>query len=154
MVLYSGTVLGVSCEIMYNRLFPLIFGTEASLARAIKMTAFDAFINAPLLWLWPAYVTQALVYGYPKRQAIQKYITDVKENGLLKKYWSLWIPVSMINFNFVPPHFRIAFVAFISFFWMIILSMVANKETDPGTCVVDPADKDVEGMLESEGMIA
>ena len=77
----------------------------------MKMTLFDAFINAPLIWLPPAYIAQAVVYRYPKREAIQKYIVDVRENGLLTKYWSLWLPMSMINFAFVPVHFRVAFVA-------------------------------------------
>jgi len=141
MVLYSGLVLGVSCEIMYNRCFPIIFGAgtaERNVARALKMTLFDGFINAPLLWLWPAYVAQAIVYRYPKRDAIQKYITDVKENGLLKKYWSLWLPMSMINFLFMPAHFRIAFVAMVSFFWMIILSIVANNDQDVESCPLEP----------------
>jgi len=141
MVLYSGTILGVSCEIMYNRIFPLIFGpnpVEKSVARAVKMTLFDGFINAPFFWLPPAYIAQALIYGYPKREAIKKYITDVKENGLLKKYWSLWLPMTMINFLFMPAHFRVAFVAGVSFFWMIILSIVANKEQDPDSCPVEP----------------
>jgi protein Mpv17 len=39
----------------------------------------------------------------------------------------LWIPVSIVNFLFVPEHFRVAFVAVVSFFWMIILSLIANK---------------------------
>jgi len=141
MVMYSGTILGISCEIMYNRIFPIIFGAaspEQGLARAIKMTLFDGFINAPFFWLPPAYIAQALVYRYPKRQAIAKYITDVKENGLLTKYWSLWLPATMINFCFVPPHFRILFVASISFFWMVILSIVANNDKDVESCPLEP----------------
>lgn len=143
MVLYSGTVLGMLCAIMYNRIFPVIFASEAAKARpfilAIKMTLFDGFINAPLLWLPPAYIAQALIYQYPKREAIQKYVTDVRENGLLKKYWSLWLPASLTNFMFVPPHFRVAFVAGVSFFWMIVLSLVANKsDQDVDSCPLEP----------------
>ncbi|MGK3741183.1 MAG: hypothetical protein ACI8RD_000936 [Bacillariaceae sp.] len=139
MVLYSGTVLGIGCEIMYNRVFPILFGNEHTLIRAIKMTLFDAFINAPFFYLPPAYITQALLYKYPIRDAIQKYITDVKENGLLRKYWSLWVPMSLMNFLIVPPHFRVAFVALVSFFWMIILSTVANNEQeDPASCPLEP----------------
>lgn len=138
MMLYSGLVLGVSCEVMYNDIFPLIFGTvpDKCVYRAIKMTLFDGFVNAPLLWLPPAYIVKAWMYGHPKREAIRKYVVDVKENGLLKKYWSLWLPLSMVNFMFVPAHFRIAFVAAISFFWMIILSLVANNDQDTGGCRV------------------
>jgi hypothetical protein len=139
LVLYSGTVLGVSCEIMYNRLFPLMFGAEQNMARVVKMTLFDGFVNAPFLWLPPAYVVQALIYGYPKRKALKKYVKDVRENGLLLKYWSLWVPVSFINFSIIPPHYRIVFVASVSFFWMILLSMLANKtDQDPESCPVEP----------------
>lgn len=141
MILYSGTTLGVGCEIMYNRIFPLMFGVagpELDLVRVAKMTLFDGFVNAPLLWLWPAYLTQALVYGYPKRDGIKKYISDVRENHLLTKYWSLWLPVTTLNFCFVPPHFRIAFVAFVSFFWMIVLSLVSNSSGDVDSCPVEP----------------
>eukprot|EP00584_Thalassiosira_punctigera_P009880 CAMPEP_0172533360 /NCGR_PEP_ID=MMETSP1067-20121228/6092_1 /TAXON_ID=265564 ORGANISM="Thalassiosira punctigera, Strain Tpunct2005C2" /NCGR_SAMPLE_ID=MMETSP1067 /ASSEMBLY_ACC=CAM_ASM_000444 /LENGTH=287 /DNA_ID=CAMNT_0013317995 /DNA_START=60 /DNA_END=923 /DNA_ORIENTATION=- len=141
MVLYSGCILGATCEVMYNRIFPLIFGAttpETGLALAVKMTLFDGFLNAPLLWLPPAYIAQALVYRYPKRDAIRKYVTDVRENGLLKKYWSLWLPASLINFCFVPAHFRILFVASVSFFWMIILSIVANNDQDVESCPLEP----------------
>ena len=142
MVLYSGSVLGLLCSLMYNRIFPLIFGGGGDtnpLVLAIKMTLFDGFINAPLIWLPPAYIAQAIIYRYPKREAIEKYITDVRENGLLKKYWSLWLPASLANFLFVPPHFRVAFVAGVSFFWMIVLSLVANKtDQDVESCPVEP----------------
>jgi len=139
MVLYSGTVLGTLCAIMYNQIFPVLFAGETNpLVLAVKMTLFDGFINAPLIWLPPAYIAQALVYNYPKREAIQKYVTDVKENGLLKKYWSLWLPASFANFMFVPAHFRVAFVAAVSFFWMIVLSLVANKKGDQESCPVEP----------------
>lgn len=142
MVMYSGLILGISAEFMYNHLFPMMFGAggaERNILLALKMTLFDGFINAPFFWLPPAYIAKALVYQYPIREGIQKYIADVKENGLLKKYWSLWLPMTMINFVFMPAHFRIAFAAGISFFWMIILSVVANNEKqDPDSCPVEP----------------
>ena len=139
MALYSGTTLGVTVEIMYNRIFPVIFGTNLSTVQVAKMTFVDAFINAPLLYLPPAYIAQAIVYRYPIREALQKYVRDVKGNGLLTKYWSLWVPATFFNLSMVPPHYRIAFAASVSFFWMIILSLVANKsDQDPEECPVTP----------------
>jgi len=102
------------------------------------MTLFDGLVNAPFFWLPPAYIANALVYGYPMKEAMHKYMLDVNENGLLKKYWSLWIPVSLINFMWIPDHFRIAFVAFISFFWMTILSVVANNDQKVDECPLEP----------------
>ena len=127
MMLYSGFILGILCEVMYSNIFPRLF-SGVGIARAIKCTLFDGFINAPLLWLPPAYIAKAVVYRYPKREGLQKYVNDCKENGLLKKYWSLWLPMSMINFLVIPTHFRIAFAAAVSFFWIIILSIVANND--------------------------
>ena len=143
MVLYSGVILGLCCEVMFNCLFPVMFrGENNPLLLAVKMALFDVFINAPLLWLPPAYIAQALAYRYPKREAIQKYFIDVRENGLLNKYFSLWLPASLTNFLFVPPHFRVAFVAAVGFFWMIILSLVANKgDQSPVECPLEPEPK-------------
>jgi protein Mpv17 len=136
MILYSGIVSGVCVEFMYSSVFPIIFGADGAggggMHRAIRMTLFDECVNAPLLWLPPAYVAQAVVYRTSKRSAMRKYLTDVREHGLLTKYWSLWIPMSIINFSVVPLHFRVAFVAVVSFFWMIILSVVANRSSDIG----------------------
>eukprot|EP00985_Skeletonema_marinoi_P018854 scaffold10670_cov72-Skeletonema_marinoi.AAC.3 len=141
MVLYSGVILGLCCELMFNHIFPVIFAGETNpLVLAVKMALFDVIINAPLIWLPPAYIVQALAYRFPKREAIQRYITDVKQNGLLKKYWSLWLPASLTNFLFVPAHFRVAFVAAVGFFWMIVLSAVANEnngELEVEICPID-----------------
>jgi len=58
MLLYSGCVLGLGCAVMYNRVFPVLFGAEQTTASVVKMTLFDGFVNAPLLWLPPAYIVQ------------------------------------------------------------------------------------------------
>ena len=138
MILYSGTILGLVCSVMYNQLFPILFAGETNpLVLAIKMALFYGFINAPLIWLPPAYIAKALIYNQPKRKALQKYVIDVKENGLLKKYWALWLPASLANFMFVPAHFRVAFVAAVSFFWMILLSIVTNNNEDEEEGVVE-----------------
>ena len=79
------------------------------------------------LYILSQYIAKAIVYRYPKRDGIKKYMTDIKDNGLLMKYWIVWLPASLVNFLFIPAHFRIAFVAAVSFFWMIILSIVANN---------------------------
>ncbi len=135
MVLYSGIVSGICVEFMYSHIFPQLFrisGKVNMMTHALRMTIFDEFINAPLLWLPPAYIFQAVIYRTSKREAVKKYILDVKTNGLLTKYWSLWLPMSFINFSIMPSHFRVAFVAVVSFFWMIILSIVTSRSNNGG----------------------
>jgi hypothetical protein len=141
MILYSGLISGICVEFMYSRIFPQLFrltGKVNLLVHALKMTIVDECINAPLLWLPPAYIFQAVLYRTSKREAVKKYILDVKTNGLLTKYWSLWLPMSFINFSIIPSHFRVAFVAVVSFFWMIILSIVTNRRNGEEEQEVEP----------------
>ena len=64
------------------------------------------------------------------------YMEDIRKHGLLTKYryFVLWGPVqcSMFNaqcitFSIIPEHFRVTFIAMVSFFWLIILSTIASR---------------------------
>ena len=100
------------------------------------MAVVDNLVNAPLFWLPTAYLFQALLFRTSMKEAVQKYYTDARYNGLLTKYWSLWFPVQCVNLYLVPKHFRVACVAAVSFFWMIILSIVANNSAKEEECEV------------------
>lgn len=56
---------------------------------------------------------------------LDKYKKDIMNESLLLKYWALWIPVQLLTFGVIPPHFRVLFVAMFSFVWVIILSTIA-----------------------------
>jgi len=126
-IAYGGIFVGLMCHMEYNHLFPLMFGTEQSLAIVAEKVIFDCFVSAPLMWLPPAYLIKALVYDYPMQEGLEKYVTDVKTNGLLWKYWSVWVPAQSISFSVVPDHLRVAFMAFVSFFWFIMFSTLSSK---------------------------
>lgn len=144
MSLYSAFVLGLGSEIIYNRIFPRIFGgLPKSLGTAVLMALVDNLVNGPIFWLPTAYLFQALLFRTSMKEAIQKYCTDARHNGLLTKYWSLWIPVQCVNLYLVPKHFRVAFVAAVSFFWMIILSVVANNSAEGEECEVAYDNSDI-----------
>lgn len=42
----------------------------------------------------------------------------------LKALWAVWVPSQLINFSVVPLHLRVPFVAFVSFTWCVILSLM------------------------------
>jgi hypothetical protein len=58
-----------------------------------------------------------------------KYKDDVLHRNLLRNYWALWIPVQSLTFGVVPPHYRVVFMALISFGWVYNLSHVAATTT-------------------------
>ena len=127
-ILYGGLILGVLCDLMYNLVYPFLFGGLDGFFRVAAIVTFDNMVSGPLLWLPPVYFVKAILYGNPLKSGFQKYTTDVRQNGLLHKYWAVWFPAQMCNFSLVPPHLRIAFMAGVSFGWMIILSCISSNK--------------------------
>lgn len=135
-ILYGGLYQGCAQQFMYSRIFPDIFGHDLDLLGLASQVFFDMMFVGPLLCLPMAYAAKTLCTscGESKLQALQeglkKYGHDVTTQGLLFKYWALWTPVNFITFGVIPLHFRVAFVACISFFWIFILSSVAGAEPE------------------------
>lgn len=147
-ILYGGIYQGVMQEHIFNHIYPALFGTSTSLATVAVKVIFDMLVLSPFLCLPVAYLTKSIIFQYSPMEAIRRYISDIRERGLLKKYWSLWGPVQCLTFSVVPEHFRIAFVACVSFFWLILLSSITAKGeaameaeecqlTDGSTCRID-----------------
>ena len=101
-VLYGGIFVGGMCHLEYDYIFPALFGNDHSTKTIFEEVIFDNFISAPLFWLPPAYVVKAAVYDYPMKEGLEKYVHDIKHNGLLTKYLSIWIPAQSISFSVIP----------------------------------------------------
>ena len=130
-VLYGGIFMGLMCHLEYDYLFPILFGTDdQSVIKVLQEIIFDNFVSGPLVWLPPAYLIKAFVYEYPMKKGLQNYVNDIKYNGLLKSYWTIWVPAQSISFSVVPDHLRVAFMASVSFFWFILLSTVSSSSDD------------------------
>jgi hypothetical protein len=129
-IIYGGIFIGLMCHMEYDYVFPQIFGNDHNIQTIVPKILFDVFISGPLLWLPPAYFIKAILYDYPLKEGLQKYVTDVVDNGLLIKYWQIWLPAQTISFSLIPDHMRVAFMAFISFFWFILFSSVSADSND------------------------
>lgn len=133
-VIYGGLYTGIAQHFIYNEIFPQIFGNDPTPLTVLSEVAANALIVGPMLGLPVAYLTKALVIhptdGNPLIEGLKRYSEDVQIKGLLIKYWALWVPVQGITFAYVPEHLRITFMAFVSFFWFVILSVVSADEED------------------------
>lgn len=136
-IIYGGIFIGMMANLEYNQLFPLMFGADQSLKTIACKVIFDDFVSAPLMWLPPAYIIKALLYKYPVEEGLKKYWDDICNEGLLLKYWSVWVPAQSISFSVVPDHLRVAFMAGISFFWFIIFSQLASKKSEEESSVTE-----------------
>ena len=124
---YGGLYQGICQEFIYNNLFTSLFGASTKITTAGMKVLFDMFAIQPLVALPIAYLIKAVVFKYSFAEAIGKYLIDIKQNSLLQKCWMIWGPAMFISFSFVPKHFRISFMASVSFFWLILFSSLQSK---------------------------
>ena len=146
-ILYGSMYQGLTLEFIYNHLYPKMFGTGIDLVTVASKVMFDMLLQTTLVTLPIAYMSKAVIFRYSFREAFRRYIDDIKNHKLLVKYYMLWFPVMSITFSVVPEHFRVTFIAMVSFFWLIILSSIANKTpviqdeecslVDGNTCNID-----------------
>ena len=133
-IMYAGGYQGCAQYFIYNKLFPVWFGAGSQLTTVMKKVAFDLLVLTPTLCLPCAYLTKATIFNgiglRSLKEGLKNYWHDVKYKGLVFKYWMLWGPVQSVTFSVIPAHFRIAFIAVISFFWLIILSAISSTPKD------------------------
>lgn len=125
-IIYGGIFIGLMCHIEYDVIFPHLFGTGHDVKTVVEEVLFDNFVSAPLMWLPPAYGIKAIMYDYPLKEGLDRYLTDIDE-GLLLKYWAVWLPAQTISFSVLPDHLRVLFMACISFGWFIVLSALQSN---------------------------
>jgi protein Mpv17 len=126
-IVYGSLYQGVAQEYIYNHLYPVFFGFGTDVRTVLIKVGFDLLIQTTLVTLPIAYLSKALIYRYSFREALRRYVDDILTHGLLTKYFCLWGPVQCLTFSIIPEHFRVTFIAMVSFFWIIILSSIASK---------------------------
>jgi len=105
-----------------------MFGTGGDPITVVKMVCFDLFIQTTFVTLPIAYYFKSIIFGTTFIQSTKQYLSDVRHQGLLTKYFMLWGPVQALTFGVIPHHFRITFIAMVSFFWVIILSSISGRQ--------------------------
>lgn len=126
-LLYGGMYTGMAQEILFNRFYPLLFGEGTDVITVASKVLFDSLIITPTLCLPVAYVVKSVIFQHSFKEAMSRYKNDVFTHGLLFKCWSLWGPAQCLTFGVIPRHLRIAFVAVVSFVWLVIFSSIAAK---------------------------
>ena len=135
-LLYGGMYQGIAQQFMYSNIFPDLFGNGQTFQSVAMQVGFDMMFIGPFLCLPVAYAVKSAFTGQEDgfqeklQSGLDKYMEDVMDRGLLLKYWAIWTPVQFLTFGVIPQHFRVAFVAAVSFFWVTILSSISAATTD------------------------
>ncbi|KAL7493473.1 hypothetical protein ACHAWT_002469 [Skeletonema menzelii] len=124
-ILYGGFYQGMVLEFVYNHVLPL-FGSGTDMKTVARKVAVDMGFISPCITIPTAYVIKGFLIGNTFVQSLANYVDDVVNKGLVFKNWMIFVPVQCITFSIVPEHFRVSFVACISFFWMIVLSSILS----------------------------
>ncbi|KAL7526727.1 hypothetical protein ACHAXR_001625 [Thalassiosira sp. AJA248-18] len=131
-IMYGGLYQGIAQLIIYNQIFPLIFGNGTDVATVMSKVAFDNMFISPLICLPVAYLVKSVVFQFTLEEARSRYFQDVMD-GLVFKYWCFWVPAQSLTFSVIPPHLRILFVAAVSFFWLVVFSSISSNANDAET---------------------
>mmetsp|Transcript_30968 Transcript_30968/g.61725 ORF Transcript_30968/g.61725 Transcript_30968/m.61725 type:complete len:302 (+) Transcript_30968:270-1175(+) len=126
-ILYGGIYQGICQHIIFNEIFPLIFGDGRDIITVASKVLFDSLVISPFICLPVAYLVKSMVYQFTIQEAMHRYRADVTENGLLFKYWKIWVPAQCLTFGVIPQHLRIAFIASVSFFWLVVFSSITSQ---------------------------
>lgn len=130
-IIYGTTFLGIGSNLVYTKLMPTLF-PGSGVAAILSQACLDNFVFAPLLWLPPAYMIKAaLVHQEPVLKSLQTYLKAVREENLLHRYWTMWLPAQMFTFSVVPKHLRVLSTAAFSFIWFLILTKITSQKTSP-----------------------
>ncbi len=127
--LYGGTA-GFA---MYNKFYPYVFGNH----RPVLTAAFDVLINCPLIYFPTFYLAKEGIYSklnedhrpldQVARNALQKYKTNLKEDAI--SCCKVWFPLNLINFTFLPLHWRQPFISSAGLLWVFVLSLSRGNES-------------------------
>lgn len=118
--------LGLGQYWLYNKLFHRLcaplkakYGYNVTVAAKVFL---DQAIHHPFLYFPVFYSIKATVEGKDLAWAWNKYTTELWDS--VQKLWMIWVPSQIVNFALVPMHYRIPFVAAVSFVWTTVLSVM------------------------------
>lgn len=90
----------------------------------------DQFLFAPLFTALYYYVR-----GLAQDRSIGTTTKQLRRDlpGIMKKNWSVWIPVNLINYSVVPLQQRVLFGSLVGVFWNAYVIVRAAQVGDPAS---------------------
>ena len=130
--LFQGCAQYTVVNLVWDRVFP-----GASVWAVLFKMACMNFISDPLLFFPCFYIfKESMAKG---QIAIKEALTRYSENYLQDwtNSWSVWFPGHAVTYGVMPSHKRIPWMAFLSFFYMCILSITRGGSSTTAAVEVE-----------------
>ena len=91
----------------------------------LGQVAMDGLVHAPFMYFPAFYACKEVVETRGAPGSVGTGLTRWRTNlwDDMVEYWKIWSPAQMVNFTLLPSHMRIPFIAAVSLFWTVLLSI-------------------------------
>jgi predicted amino acid-binding ACT domain protein len=88
----------------------------------------DQCVHHPLMYFPAFYCTKEIVMSDKPDlgKVMREYQKNMKED--LAALWKIWVPLTVVNFAFMPMHLRVPFAAGVSLLWTCVLSTMRGGD--------------------------
>ena len=131
---WGGAYCGCFQHLLYNVAYPRVFGSAGKL-KLLPTMCFELGVHFPFVANPCYYACNSLFTGRTATDGLIRYRDEFW--NVMRVVWCIWTPAHYMTFAVVPPRFRIAWVASVSFGWLVVLSYLnpmsssALKSGDP-----------------------
>lgn len=122
---WGGLYCGCFQHLLYNVLYPRLFAAPSGRGGQLKIVQtllFELCVHFPLVANPVYYTCNSVFTGGTFIDGLREYRDDFWR--IMSMVWAVWTPAHFVTFAVVPPPFRIAWVASVSFGWLVVLSFV------------------------------
>ena len=97
---------------------------------SLGQVALDSFVHAPFMYFPAFYACKGAVEARGAPGCIDAGIAKWRANlwDDMLEYWKVWSPAQLVNFTLLPGHMRIPFIAAVSLFWTVLLSLARGDD--------------------------
>lgn len=104
---------------------------KTPLREGIASSSMDNFIHVPFLYTPAFYAITEMLQGRTAEEAKEAFVTCAIPS--MVACWGMWIPYQTVNFGFIPPANRTAFMNVGCLAWNVILDYIANNTAESAT---------------------
>mmetsp|Transcript_107217 Transcript_107217/g.342061 ORF Transcript_107217/g.342061 Transcript_107217/m.342061 type:complete len:205 (-) Transcript_107217:125-739(-) len=143
-----GTVYSGNVSYWVYKSYSLFLPTallKTPLREGLSCSAVDNFVHVPLLYTPCFYIMTEVIRGATFKEAQDAFKTTGPNS--IVACWAMWLPYQAVNFGYVAPAYRTAFMNIGCLVWNVILDFIANNPPKEGLVLAESQYEEARGVL-------